>query len=376
MFVFDEEEADELEVKLAEWRVAYERGISLVPDEVYDASRDRLRMLRPDSPEIKAIGASAVSEWVKVSHGVPMGSLDKVNLPEELLRWVEGTGLPVTDPSWEHLLWTEKLDGISIHLRYEEGKFVQALTRGDGLVGEDITPNVRKMKGLVQEVPGFSGSIRGEIVLFKSDFAKHFPDKANTRNTAAGVSKRYDGKGSEHLSVITYSVLESDVIHATAHSHGTELAQFEWLKAQGFKVPNYGTVSSVAAITQIWLQYQESIRDSLDYDIDGLVIRINRLDLQLFLGEKDGRPLGAVAFKFAPITRVTTLRAVEWQVGASGRITPVAVVDPVNLLGATIDHASLYNVAFIRKHRLEIGCQVILARGGDVIPKILGRVNG
>jgi DNA ligase (NAD+) len=375
MFAFEEEEADELEGKLAEWRVAYERGTPLVPDEVYDASRDRLRMLRPDSREIKAIGATAVSEWLKVSHGVPMGSLDKVNLPVEFLRWLEGTGLPVTDPSWEHLLWTEKLDGISIHLRYEEGKFVQALTRGDGLVGEDITPNVRKMKGLVQEVPSFSGSIRGEIVLLKSDFAKHFPDKANTRNTAAGVSKRYDGKGSEHLSIIAYSVLESDTIYATAHSHGTELAQFEWLEAQSFKVPNYGTASSVTAIVKVWEQYQESIRDSLDYDIDGLVIRVNRIDLQLFLGEKDGRPLGAVAFKFAPITRETTIERFDWQVGASGRITPVAVFAPVNVLGATITNASVYNTAEIRKLNINVGSKILVARANDVIPKILSGLD-
>lgn len=375
MFAFEEDEANELEVKLAEWRVAYERGTPLVPDEVYDASRDRLRMLRPDSPEIRAIGATVVSEWLKVSHGVPMGSLDKVNLPEELRDWILGMGFPAESENWTgYLFWTEKLDGISIHLRYEGG-FIQAITRGDGMTGEDITPNVRRMKGLVQEVPGFSGSIRGEIVLFKSDFAKHFPDKANTRNTAAGVSKRYDGKGSEHLTILVYSVLESDMIHATAHSHGTESDQFEWLKAQGFKVPNFGVASSVEDIIKVWEQYQESIRDSLDYDIDGLVARINRLDLQYGFGEKDGRPQGAVAFKFAPITREAVIERFDWQVGASGRITPVAVFTPVSVLGATITNASVYNAAEIKKLNISVGSRVLVARANDVIPKILAGLD-
>jgi DNA ligase (NAD+) len=375
MEFFDSLRADDLEVRISEWRIAYEKGSPLVPDEVYDAAQDELRALRPDSPELKAIGAAPVSEWEKVSHGVPMGSLDKVNLPVELLRWVEGTGLPVTDPSWKHLFWTEKLDGISIHLQYRAGQFVRAITRGDGTTGEVITPNVRKMKGIVHEIPGFSGSIRGEIVLLKSDLTKHFPGYANTRNTASGVSKRYDHQGSEHLTVITYAVLDSDLPEATVHNHGTEEAQFDWLKAQGFIVPTYETASSVAEVNNVWAWYQESGRDALDYDIDGLVVRINRLDLQYGLGEKDGRPLGAVAFKFAPITRESTVEKFEWQVGASGRITPVAVFTPVNVLGATITNASVYNIAEIRKLNINVGSRVLVARANDVIPKILAGLD-
>jgi DNA ligase (NAD+) len=365
MNILEEHQADELEGKVSAWRVAYEKGSPLVPDEVYDAALDELRELRPGSPQVQAIGATPVSEWAKVSHGVPMGSLDKVNLPEELRDWVMLRG-----GIHLHLFWTEKLDGISVRLTYAKGKLVQAATRGDGSVGEDITQNVRKMKGVVPEVPGFTGTIRGEIVLLKSDLAKHFPDYANTRNAAAGLSKRYDGKGAEHLTVVTYAVLDSDL------KTGTEKEQFDWLGAGGFNVPAYGVVGDADEVNQVWTKYQDSTRDSLDYDIDGLVIRINRLDLQYSLGEKDGRPLGATAFKFAPITRITVLRSVEWQVGGSGRITPVASFDPVEILGATIRNASLYNVAFIQKHRLEIGCQILLTRGGDVIPKILGRIDG
>jgi DNA ligase (NAD+) len=372
MDIFDEQRADELEALLPRYEASYEAGQPEVPDEVYDALRDELRQLRPDSKVLGAVGASVVTEWSKATHGFTMGSLDKVNLPEELLRWVESTGCPVLDATgFPWLFWTEKLDGISIHLRYENGKFVQAITRGDGTTGEDITPNVRKMKGVVHEVPGFTGSIRGEIILLKSDLAKHFPDYANTRNTASGISKRYDGKGCEHLTVMTYFVLVDGLLEASVHDFTTELDQLLWLHDRGFKIPSCETVSSVAAVNRVWAQYQESIRDGLDYDIDGLVVRVNRLDIQYGLGEKDSRPQGAVAFKFAPITRESTVRKLEWQVGASGRITPVAIYDPVKVLGATLTNANVYNLTNIRKLGINVGARVLVARGNDVIPQVL-----
>lgn len=371
MDIFDEQRADEIETQLPVWEAAYSRGEPLVTDAVYDAARDELKEIRPDSPQLKRIGAPVpeVTSWAKVTHGHSMGSLEKVNLPEEFQDWVVSTGFPL-ETAYPHLFWTEKLDGISIHLRYEGGKFVQAVTRGDGTTGEDITPNVRRMKGLVHEVPKFNGSIRGEIVLLKSDFAKHFPDKANTRNTAAGVSKRYDGKGVENLTVMVYTVLDSDMPEATAHSHGTEQATFSWLREQGFLVPSYGEVTSSEAILKVWQEYQDSTRDGLDYDIDGLVIRLNRLDLQYGLGDKDGKPEGARAFKFAGISKETTLLGIEWQVGASGRMTPVGVIHPTFVLGTTITNASLYNIAYIRTLGIHIGAKVLVTRANDVIPRI------
>lgn len=365
MDIFDEQRADELETLLPRYRASYEAGTPEVPDEVYDALRDELRALRPDSGELKAVGAPVVTEWFKVTHGLPMGSLDKVNLPVELEKWASDRKAP------EHgLFWTEKLDGLSVHLRYELGSLMQALTRGDGITGEDIFRNVVKMKGVVQEIPGFTGSIRGEIILLKSDLKQHFPDYANTRNTAAGVSKRYDGKGSEHLSVIVYEVLEGDI-----PDDNYQLKQMLWLRNKGFIVPNSGSSCSVSNVNAIWQDYQDRLRDALDYDIDGLVIRLDDMAAQHALGEKDGCPLGAVAFKFAPITRESTIRKIEWQVGASGRITPVAIFDPVNVLGATITNASVYNLAEIRKLKISIGAKVLIARANDVIPKVMSVIT-
>lgn len=364
MIEFDADEADSLEIRIAELLSAYEKGAPYVSDEAYDAARDRLKELRPDSPMVRAIGAAPVTEWTRAAHGFVMGSLDKVNLPEELLRWSERIGCPA---GFDAFFWTEKLDGISIHLRYEAGRLVQAITRGDGTTGEDITPNAWRMKSVVRAIPGFTGSVRGEIILRKSDLAEYFSDYANTRNAAAGLSKRHDGKGCEHLTVMAYSVIGNE--------HEDEVSQLTWLERQGFCIPAFGAVSGVAEINRVWAAYQESIRDSLDYDIDGLVVRINRLDLQEVLGEKDGRPRGAMAYKFAPITRQTTLRKIEWQVGASGRISPVAIFDPVNILGTTITNASAYGLAEIKRLKLSVGAKILVARANDVIPKILSVVE-
>jgi DNA ligase (NAD+) len=334
-----------------------------VSDEVYDAWKDELRELRSESPVIATVGAPLpVSEWKKTSHGFSMGSLDKVNTPEELAEWVAGVG----DPS-DHLLVTEKLDGISIHVRYVKGVYTQAITRGDGHTGEDISVNVARMKGVPSQLPEkFTGSLRGEIVLFKSDLTRHFPDKANTRNTAGGVSKRYDGQGCEHLWVLFYQVVEGK-------DFATEDAQFRWFAQVGLRAPNWFVTSMTATKSprDIWVDYQQNRRAELDYEIDGLVVRLNNLPKQIALGEKDDRPKGAIAFKFAPTTREATLERIDWQVGGTGRITPVAIFSPVRLLGAEVTNASLYNLKYIQDLRLDVGATILIARANDVIPRVL-----
>lgn len=366
----NETRAGELEKKVQAARHDYYNGTPTVTDEVFDAWVDELAELRADSLAVTAIGAPVpVSEWKKVSHGFTMGSLDKVNTLEEITGWVQG--LPAATPSAvmsEPLMVTEKLDGISIHVRYVNGAFSQAITRGDGTIGEDISPNVARMKGVPARLQEeFTGSLRGEVILLKSDHQKHFPDYANSRNAASGISKRYDGKGCEHLTVLFYQV-------ADGHDFETEGDQFEWLEAQGLRVPNwYVTAMSPGIQTpqDLWVEYQQTKRAALDYDIDGLVVRVNSLAKQVGMGEKDGRPKGAVAFKFAPITRETVLRDIQWQVGGSGRITPVAVFDAVGLLGAQVTNASLYNVKYIRDLGLSIGARIVVARANDVIPRVV-----
>lgn len=379
----------ELEAKITQARQDYynppqaprrDANGAIVPpttDEQYDAWVDELAELKADSPAVTAIGAPppAVSEWKKVTHGIPMGSLDKVNTLEEFTDWVVRVAAKgnVRIAGSIPLLTTEKLDGISIHVEYLKGAFVRAVTRGDGIVGEDISPNVARMKGVLARLPEpFTGSIRGEVIITKTDFAKHFPDKANTRNAAAGVSKRYDGVGCEHLTVKFYKVPEGkDFQH--------EAEAYEWLESMGLQTPNWYVTAMLPGVKtpqDIWAEYQQSTRATLDYDIDGLVILVDDIAAQLALGEQDGRPKGAIAFKFAPMTRESVLRGIEWQVGGSGRITPVAVFDPVNLVGATVTNASLYNQKYIEELGLDIGAKIIVARANDVIPRVVSVVGG
>lgn len=350
----------ELETLLKQAREEYFNASSTVSDELYDAWKDELSDLDALSEMVTNVGAPPVSEWAKVKHGIPMGSLNKVNDPVEMAAWV--TAFAPADP----LLVTEKLDGLSIHVKYRAGKYVQAITRGDGHIGEDITQNVAKMKGVPERLAAkFTGSLRGEIILLRSDLKAWFPDYANTRNAASGVAKRYDGKGCEHLTVMFYNVVEGEDLPS-------EEENFKYLRSLGLQVPNW----AIAKPQDTWLAYQQGKRDKLDYDIDGLVVHINDRSKQMALGDKDLCPVGSIAFKFSMISRETTIRQILRQTGGTGRITPVAVFDPVSLLGATVTQASLYNWKYIQTLGVDVGAKVLVARANDVIPRVVSLVTG
>ena len=354
----------DLAVKINQARLDYYNGQPTVSDKVYDAWCDELRMLDPTNKAITAVGAPVASAWLKAKHQIPMGSLNKVNLPQEFTDWAK-----INDTN-ELLFVTQKLDGLSIELIYEHGTLVQAITRGDGDIGEDITINVRKMGGVQpQLLVDFSGSLRGEIVMLKAKHKAHFADKANPRNAASGVSKRLDGVGSEHLDIIFYQAL-GDI------DFKTEEDQFEWLKSQGVTIPDYWTCKTPTEVNLSWRNYQDVDRAKLPYDIDGLVIHINDMAKQMSKGDKDMRPLGAIAFKFDNEARESTIRDIIWQVGNSGRLTPVAIVDPVVLVGATVTRASIYNMSYIEDLGLDIGAAVLVARANDVIPRIEELIKG
>jgi DNA ligase (NAD+) len=344
----------ELEGLITQARHDYYNGEAKVTDAVFDAWVEELEDLDAVNSVILAVGAPVVSEWAKVKHAIPMGSLNKVNTPEEMAEWIS------TYADKEAVLTTEKLDGISLQVKYVDGKLVQAATRGDGLVGEDITINVLKMKGIPEFLPKkITAEFRGEVILLKSDFAKYFQDKANTRNAASGTAKRYDGKGCEHLTVIFYKVLGLDF--------ATEEEQLKFISSLNLKTPWWTTSKTPQ---EVWVEYQREKRERLDYEIDGLVVVINDRDRQFALGEKDLRPKGSVAFKFAPETRETTLRGITWQTGGTGRITPVAQFDPVTLVGAKVENASVYNVKYITDLGMDIGAKILVSRANDVIPRV------
>ncbi len=355
----------ELEEQISKARDAYYNDSPIVPDETYDAWVSELSELKEDSPAVTAVGAPATSSWPKVEHPIPMGSLNKVQTPEEMSDWMHHVSRPEKGPK-EDLLITEKLDGISVSLRYEHGRLRQALTRGDGLVGEDITANVARMK-VPQTLPMDTTAIcRGEIIILKEDHRKHFPNQANPRNTASGTAKRLDGKGCEHLTILAYQALEGPEFQ-------TEFEQFQFLVAMGFRTPNvyfYCGSPGVRTPNDIWECYQQTLREQLPYEIDGLVVRLNDLAYQWSLGDKDGRPRGAMAFKFAPVSRETVATGREDQVGSTGRITPVAVFQPVRLVGAEVSRASLYNQRYIETIGFDAGARILVTRANDVIPRV------
>lgn len=355
----------ELESKIFQARTNYYNHQPTVSDKVYDAWVDELRVLDPTNKAVTAIGAPVVpSEWKKAKHQIPMGSLDKVNVPNELSKWVKDMA------GNEKLFVTEKLDGLSIEVIYENGSLHQAITRGDGETGEDVTVNVVKMGGVHSHLKNnFTGSLRGEIIMTKSNHKNHFADKANPRNAASGTCKRLDGIGVDKLDIIFYQVL-GDV------DFKTEVDQFNWLKNHGCHVPNFWLFANDDEVNDHWRDYQDTEREKLDYDIDGLVIRVNDMAKQMALGDKDMRPKGAIAFKFDNEARESVIRDITWQVGNSGRLTPVATVDPVVLVGATVTRASIYNLAYIEDLALDVGATVLVARANDVIPRIEELIKG
>lgn len=269
----------ELEVKINQARHDYYNGQSQISDQVFDAWTDELRSLEPSSKAITAVGAPVVSsEWKKAKHRMPLGSLDKVNTPEELSKWVN-EALPDGK-----LCITEKLDGISIEVIYENGSFVQAITRGDGEIGEDISVNVSRMRGVLSQLKdNFTGSLRGEIIMLKSIHQQFFSDKANPRNAASGVSKRLDGVGVDKLNILFYQAL-GDI------EFGAEQAQFVWLVNQGLSTPNWWVVKTADQVNDFWRDYQDNKRAQLDYEIDGLVVRIDNLEKQAAMVKKTYAP--------------------------------------------------------------------------------------
>jgi DNA ligase (NAD+) len=361
-------QADQLAARLEKYRASYYAGHPEISDAAYDALEDELRAVDPTHAVLARVGSAAlVSEWEKARHEIPMGSLNKAVSVDELRAWLlrceellekDGVASIAKD-----LFVAEKLDGISIEVIYREGKMVDAITRGDGEMGERISQNVARMKGVPARIKDIrSVSVRGEIILRLSDMKKHFSSGTSPRNLAAGTSKRLDGGNCEFLTVLFYDVAD----HLDL---ATELDKFAYLRSLGFATPHtaHGSIDDAIALYD---EYAGGVRASLDYEIDGLVVYVNSLHTQALLGEVNHRPRGAVAFKFASPAKVTTVLTISWDTGPSGRVTPVAIVAPVELAGATVQRASLHNAANVRALGIGVGDEVLVSRRNDVIPYV------
>lgn len=349
--------------KLTRARHAYYNGTPAMTDAEFDRLEDELRLLDPNHAFFSKVGAPVSSGWQKVKHVIPMGSQNKAQTSEDLTKW------HYANARGKELIYMDKLDGISISLRYEGCQLVQAVTRGDGVEGEDITRNVRMMN-VPQSPLIVNGWVRGEIICKKSDFAKHFPNESNPRNTASGTAKRQsDASKCKHLTVIAFEMLPDE------DSLPTKLMELQVLEDAGFEVPKYLPLTGPAEVFAMYDEYLANQRDKLDYEIDGLIVRINDNDEWTAAGERNHRPAGSIAFKFPHESKETKLTNVAWQVGKSGRITPVAEFDTVSLAGARVSRASLHNWTNIQrlagdKHYLRMGSTVLVSRRNDVIPYV------
>lgn len=354
-----------LEKKLREASKSYyEDGNSFLSDQKFDRLRDELEGLDPNNSFLKEVGAPPGSALTKVKHTIPMGSLKKINSRGEFDTWLRT--ISKTASNLECVVEC-KLDGVSLELVYRSGKFVQAITRGDGETGEDVTHSVKHAKGFPKRISVKSEvSVRCEALLLIADWKKHFSDKANPRNAVSGLVRRTDGQNAQYICCVAFDVLADKKFK-------TESERIQWLKAENF----YVTWNKVAKPDQVeaLVNALEQKRPSLKFEIDGAVIKLNDIAEQEKLGEHNGRPYWARAWKFAAMGGHTILEDVEWTAGTQGTINPVAKVKPVSVGGTTIQNVTLHNMDEIERLGVQIGDEVEVIRAGDVIPKIVRVVS-
>ncbi|MFI9008218.1 NAD-dependent DNA ligase LigA [Actinosynnema sp. NPDC053489] len=361
----------ELADRVVVLRDAYYRGSPLVADAEYDAIEDELRglveahpELAPDPNPLEQVGAPAVLH-APVRHSRPMLSLEKATKPEQVAAFFDRfPGQPV--------VVMPKLDGLSLALVYEGGRLVRAVTRGDGTTGDDVTPLVRALVDGVPERVGAPGrvEVRGEAVMLRSTFAAYnaaHPDKPliNPRNAAAGTLRAKDAATVAERR-LTFFAFDLDT------SEGGAAADLErGLRALGFAVAEMRHCADAAAAQAVITGIEEH-RNELDYDLDGAVLRLADRNAFAAAGTRSSSPRGALAFKFAAEEKTTVLLDVVWDVGKTGKIAPVAHLEPVFVGGTTVTRATLANQEVIRARGIRIGDTVLIRRAGDVIPFVAG----
>ena len=356
----------ELEVLIQRYQASYYNGEGEISDSEFDALWDELKSLDPANPLLHKVGADS-GNFAKARHVMPMGSQEKAADPQQFLAWAE-------KHSYAEYLVEYKLDGASLELQYAGGRLVQAVTRGDGTTGDVITANAVKMNGVRRELfaadgspVDFTGGVRGEVIMTHQVDDTLFADKANCRNAANGLMKRKDGAGSENLTLITYDVWAT----AGEQPYADEEGKLRWLAAAGFNVVPLHICRSPQEVIDYRAAVMET-RASLDYDIDGLVVKERAVD---HADASRDRPDRQIAFKFSLEEAVSVVRRVEWN-ESGATYTPVAVFDPVDLNGTTVQRASLVNPNTIRSLGLQIGSHVVVVKRGEIIPKIESVVPG
>ncbi len=366
------ERVAELEKLIVTHQRLYYNAEPAISDEEFDALWSELEDLDPANALLRRIGEDKADGWPKVRHTIPMGSQAKATDPDSFEAWANKM-------KFEKYIVQYKMDGASLEIQYRNGLLVRAVTRGDGTIGDDITPNARRMIGLPATLPSaFTGGVRGEVLMPRRVHDEKYADKANCRNAANGIMKRKDGVGCEDLAVICYDAtgsvgspkekdLFSDVDAPAEESSpfSNEMEKLDWLARMGFSVVATRVFENVKEVVDYRGRIM-ALRPSLEYDIDGLVVK------GLAIDEEDlakPRPEKQIAFKFSPEEAVTRLKAIEWSESGS-LYTPIGIVDPVRLAGTTVQRANLCNPDMIRSMKLKLGSLVVITKRGEIIPKI------
>lgn len=363
----------------------YDLDAPTLEDDEYDALMHELRGIEQQFPELltedspsQRVGGTAQTTFEKVTHAVQMGSLQDVFDVEEVKAFVErvkeeGAGEFTVEP---------KIDGLSVSLVYENGVLTQGSTRGDGFIGEDITPNIKTIRSIPLNIPEKLPllEVRGEVYMPKKSFGELCelqekngePLPKNPRNAAAGSLRQKDSKitASRKLDIFCFNIQRIEGKEFKTHSES-----LEFIKSAGFRViPDIRVCHTAEEIIERINEIGQ-MRQSLPFDIDGAVVKVNDLALRNEIGATSKVPKWAVAFKYPPEEKETTLRSIEINVGRTGALTPVAIFDPVQLAGTSVARAVLHNQDFITERDVRVGDRIIVRKAGDIIPEVVKSVG-
>ena len=342
--------------------------------ELFELENEYKEYIREDSPT-QRVGGKVLDEFSKITHKIPMMSLSNVFNEEEIRNFDERIKKEGFNPKYECEL---KIDGLSVSLIYEKGKLISASTRGDGIVGEDITENVKTIKTIPLKLnEDIDIEVRGEIYMSKNVFENINKNRIqngltpfqNPRNAAAGSVRQLDSKiaAKRKLDSFIYHLPNPEDYNIKTHNEA-----LNFMKKLGFKVnPNNKLVDNINEVME-FINYQTENRDKLPYEIDGIVIKVNNINEQKELGFTAKYPKWATAYKFPAKEVLTRLKDIIFTVGRTGQITPNAVLEPVLIQGSTVKKATLHNENYVIEHDIKIGDIVSIIKAGDVIPAVLG----
>lgn len=376
-------------------KLYYENDAPVISDYEYDAMFEELKTLEAKHPELDSasspthrVGGRASGRFGKVEHHVRMGSLTDVFSVEELRAFIDDAKRRLIDAGEDEsgITFTvePKIDGLSVSLTYEGGKFTLGATRGDGNIGEDVTANLRTVENIPKSLSdAVSLTVRGEVYMPRAVFEAQNSERAaaeerlwaNPRNAAAGSLRQLDPAvtAERRLDIFVFNYQEGE-LWRDAHAPQSHKETLDRMAELGFTVIPVLAVTGSAGEAVAAVERLGEARDTLECDIDGAVIKVNSLSQRRILGEGTSTPKWAVAYKYPPEEKETRLLGISVNVGRTGVLTPTAELEPVRLAGSTVSRATLHNIDIIREKDIRIGDTVILRKAGDIIPEVAGVV--